>query len=76
MFNADDEDLKLDYNYLESHRCFCGRGKDSGAYFCLGCLEYMPVHDMTELKRLKPGEGIAIAAQRIHAKLIRSQRKI
>lgn len=70
-----DEELRVDYEHLESLRCLCGKRKAIGDLFCQECLEFMPIRDMDELRHFKPGEGIAEAATRIHARLDRSKKK-
>jgi hypothetical protein len=67
--------LQLDYNHLESTRCFCGKEKEPGTLFCRDCLEFMPVDDLLVLDAMKPGEGIVEIAQRAYTKLDRSKRK-
>jgi hypothetical protein len=67
--------LQMDYNFLESSHCLCGKEKAPGQLFCEACLEFMPAVDKFELSLLKPGDGIAEIAQRAYAKLDRSRRK-
>lgn len=74
MFYSED-DMKFDYDHLESHSCFCGKEKKPGELFCDRCREYMPVRDMAELSGMRAGEGMAAAAQRSYTRLERSKRK-
>ena len=68
-------DLETDYNHLESFRCFCGKPKEPGESFCKSCTMMMLVHELQELKAIKPGEGVAVHAGRMYSRLERRRRE-
>jgi hypothetical protein len=69
-----DENLKADYNHLESRQCFCQKPKDMGALMCLNCLASLPAGERVLLAQMRPGEGVASAAAIEHGKVMRARK--
>lgn len=57
-----DENLQMDYNRLEAKRCYCTAEKAVGASMCERCLAELAPGVRTSLLALRPGDGIAAAA--------------
>jgi len=70
-----DENLRLDYNHLDSRVCFCGGLKEMGELMCERCEKAIPPAERTRLHALKPGQGMVAEAKIAHARLLRRGRR-
>lgn len=68
------ENLALDYNRLESHRCLCTSEKATGALMCAVCWDALAPDVRTALANMRPGEGLAAAADLARAEIAGKKR--
>jgi hypothetical protein len=69
-----EENLKLDYNRLEARNCFCTREKETGALMCKLCWDAVAPDVRAALEAMRPGEGLAAAADLAHNELARKRK--
>ncbi len=66
--------LRIDYDHLESAKCFCENSKGLGAIFCDDCLSKLPTIAREKLRAIRPGEGLANAAASVFSGRARAAR--
>jgi len=71
--SIDDAVLRADYLLLEQQVCFCMAGKLMGQALCAPCLRALPSGDRAKLEALRPGEGLAAEAIKMHHAALRAK---
>jgi hypothetical protein len=69
-----DENLALDYNHLESIRCFCQGAKGIGDVLCSRCVAAIDPAERARLAAMRPGDGLASAASVAHNQMWRAKK--
>jgi hypothetical protein len=70
-----DQNLQLDYDYLEARRCLCPAGeKKEGELLCARCWNALDPAERMRLAVIRPGDGLSAAISMAHGQMMRAKK--